>query len=154
MKTIVLWPLWNLQNQHIADRERSATVVVLISGAFVWRRLIYERCLHLSEKNCISQCPQVKKRLSLLPMGFTSLISLCLANLTSLSRVITSLLKPVDSMYRDVGNLYFIRPRSVYNPRIIEDLRFDVWLRFNSWDLVRLKENKRNKALIHIAKTK
>ena len=50
-------------------------------------------------------CQTEKKRLSLLPMGFTSLISLCSANLTSLSRVITSLLKPVDSMYRDVGNL-------------------------------------------------
>ena len=28
------------KNQHIAERERSTTVVVLISGAFVWSRLI------------------------------------------------------------------------------------------------------------------
>ena len=42
----------NVQNQHIAiaEREQSTTVVVLISGAFVWSRLIYERCLHLSDK--------------------------------------------------------------------------------------------------------
>ena len=38
------------ENQHIAEGERSTTVVVLISGAFVWSRLIYERCLHLSDK--------------------------------------------------------------------------------------------------------
>ena len=49
MKTIVLWFLWNVQNQHIAERERSTRVVVLISGAFVRSRLIYERCLHLSD---------------------------------------------------------------------------------------------------------
>ena len=42
---IVLWLLWNVQNQHIAERERSTTVVVLISGALVWSRLIYERCV-------------------------------------------------------------------------------------------------------------
>ena len=50
MKTIVLCLLWNVQNQHIAERQRSlATVVVLISGAFVRSRLIYERCLHLGD---------------------------------------------------------------------------------------------------------
>ena len=49
LKTIVLWLLWNVQNQPIAERERSTTVVVLISGAFVRSRLIYERCLHLSD---------------------------------------------------------------------------------------------------------
>ena len=38
------------KNQHTAEREWSTTVVVLISGAFVWSRLIYERCLHLSDK--------------------------------------------------------------------------------------------------------
>ena len=43
--------MWNVQNQHIAERERSRTVVVLISGAFVWSRLIYERCLHLRDKS-------------------------------------------------------------------------------------------------------
>ena len=42
---IVLWLLWNVQNQHIAERERSTTVVVLISGPLVWSRLIYERCV-------------------------------------------------------------------------------------------------------------
>ena len=44
-------PLY-VQNQHIAiaEWEQSTTVVVLISGAFVWSRLIYERCLHLSDK--------------------------------------------------------------------------------------------------------
>ena len=50
MKTIVLWLRWNVLNKHIVERERSTTVVVLISGAFVWNRLIYERCLHLSDK--------------------------------------------------------------------------------------------------------
>ena len=49
MKTIVLWLLWNVLNKHIVERERSTTVVVLISGAFVWSRLIYERSLHLSD---------------------------------------------------------------------------------------------------------
>ena len=49
MKTIVLWLLWNEQNQHIAERQRTTTVVVLISGSFVRSRLIYERCLHLSD---------------------------------------------------------------------------------------------------------
>ena len=42
---IVLWLFWNVKNQHIAERERPTTVVVLISGALVWRRLIYERCV-------------------------------------------------------------------------------------------------------------
>jgi len=46
---IVLWLLWNVQNQHIADRKRSTTVVVLIAGAFVGSPLIYESCLHLSD---------------------------------------------------------------------------------------------------------
>ena len=46
---IVLWLLWNVQNQHIADRERFTTVVVLIAGAFVGSPLINERCLHLSD---------------------------------------------------------------------------------------------------------
>ena len=59
MKTIVLWVLWNVQNQHIAERERCTTVVVLISGAFVWSRLIYQRCLHLSDR--FTRNPQVNK---------------------------------------------------------------------------------------------
>ena len=46
---IALWLLRNVQNQHIADRERSTTVVVLIAGAFVGSPLIYESCLHLSD---------------------------------------------------------------------------------------------------------
>ena len=46
---IVLWLLWNFQNQHIADRERFTTVVVWLSGAFVGSPLIYKRCLHLSD---------------------------------------------------------------------------------------------------------
>ena len=49
MKTIVLRLLWNVPNKHIAERERSTIVVVLILGAFVWSRLIYERSLHLSD---------------------------------------------------------------------------------------------------------
>ena len=40
----------NVQTQHIAERERSTTVFVLISGTFMWSRLIYGRCLHLSDK--------------------------------------------------------------------------------------------------------
>ena len=72
MKTIVLWLLWNAQYQHIAERERSTTVVVLISGAFVWSRLIHERCLHVSEtfayRNAhnnlfLTRNPKVKNRL-------------------------------------------------------------------------------------------
>ena len=47
--TVVPWLLWNVQNPHIVERERSMTVVVLISGAFVQSRLIYESCLHLSD---------------------------------------------------------------------------------------------------------
>ena len=34
----------------IAEREQSTTVVVLMSGTFVWSRMIYEKCLHLSDK--------------------------------------------------------------------------------------------------------
>ena len=49
MNTMVLWLLCNVQNQHIVERERSTTVVVLISVAFVQGQLIYERCLHLSD---------------------------------------------------------------------------------------------------------
>ena len=51
--------LWNVQNQHIAERERSTTVVVLISGAFVWSRLIYERCLHLLDKFAYIAVPTI-----------------------------------------------------------------------------------------------
>ena len=49
MNTVVLWLLWKVQNQHIAEQERSTTIVVLISVAFVQGQLIYERCLHLSD---------------------------------------------------------------------------------------------------------
>ena len=49
MKTIDSCEMY--KNQHTAGRERSTTVVVLISGAFVWSRMIYERCLHLSDKS-------------------------------------------------------------------------------------------------------
>ena len=56
--------IWNIQSPHEDNRpvtpvkctksahrgtQRSTTVVVLISGAFVRSRLIYERCLHLSD---------------------------------------------------------------------------------------------------------
>ena len=40
-----MWLLWNVQNQHIMEWERSTTVVVLISGTFMRSRLIYDRCL-------------------------------------------------------------------------------------------------------------
>ena len=40
-----MWLLWNVQIQHIMEWERSATVVVLISGTFVQSRLIYDKCL-------------------------------------------------------------------------------------------------------------
>ena len=50
MNTMILWLLWDVQNQHIiAERERSTTVVILMSVAFVQGQLIYERCLHLSD---------------------------------------------------------------------------------------------------------
>ena len=56
--------IWNIQSPHEDNRpvtpvkctksahrgtQRSTTVVVLISGAFVRSRLIYERCLHLGD---------------------------------------------------------------------------------------------------------
>ena len=34
----------------LRNEERSTTAVVLISGAFVWSRQIYERCVHPSDK--------------------------------------------------------------------------------------------------------
>ena len=58
MKTIVLWLLWNelkcTKSAHRDYRHRGTRTIYdscrFDIGRFVWSRLIYEKCLHLSDK--------------------------------------------------------------------------------------------------------